>query len=300
MRFRSHVTLHLLRALVNISKIHLFLNKNLKEIEMSMRLDNKIAIVVGAGQTPGETIGNGRAISVLFAREGAKVLLVDSRLDSAQETKTIIDREGGESFAFEADITRTADCHKIAEKCVEAYGRIDILVNVVGILNESRLPLEVTEEQWDTTHNTNLRAMFIICKYVLPVMEKRESGCVINISSGGAICDVGFLAYQTSKAGVNALTHYLALQYAGKGIRANTIMPGALNTPMAIKARSTLSDGIGQEEMIEIRNKAVPLKGGMGDGWDCAYAALFLASDEAKFITAAILPVDGGQLARIG
>lgn len=266
---------------------------------MSGRLENKTAIVVGAGQTPGDTIGNGRAISVLFAREGARVMLVDRRLDSALGTKDIIDREGGVSQAFEADISRTKDCRQIAEKCVETYGRIDILVNVVGIGGESRRRLEVTEEQWDIIHNVNQRAMFIVCKYVLPVMEKQGNGSVINISSAAAVCDTNMLAYKTSKAGVNALTHYLAMRYAKKGIRANVIMPGLMNTPMAIEGQSKLL-GIKKEELIELRNNLVPLKGGMGDGWDTAYAALFLASDEAKFITAVVLPVDGGQCARIG
>ena len=270
-----------------------------KEKMMGKRLENKVAIVVGAGQTPGDTVGNGRAISILFAREGAKVMLVDRRFDSAIETQSLIEKEGGETFAFEADILKTDNCRKIPEKCVEQYGRIDILVNVVGIGGESRGRLEVTEEEWDGIHSLNLRAMFLVCKYVLPVMEKNENGSVINISSVAAVCDVNMLAYKTSKAGVNALTHYLAGRYAKKGIRANAIMPGLMNTPMAIEGQSRLF-GISKEELRERRDRLVPLKGGMGDGWDTAYAALFLASDEAKFITAVILPVDGGQCARIG
>ena len=266
---------------------------------MVKRLENKIAVVVGAGQTPGDTIGNGRAISVLFAREGARVMLVDRSLDRVQGTKSMIDKEGGESFIFQADISRTDDCRRIPERCVEAYGRIDILVNVVGIGGENRRRLGVSEEEWDDLHNLNLRAMFITCKYVLPVMEKQESGSVINISSVAAVCDVNMLAYKTSKAGVNALTHYLAMRYAKKGIRANAIMLGLMNTPMAIEGQSKLF-GVSKEELVERRNSLVPLKGGMGDGWDSAYAALFLASDEAKFITAVVLPVDGGQRARIG
>jgi NAD(P)-dependent dehydrogenase (short-subunit alcohol dehydrogenase family) len=266
---------------------------------MGTRLKNKVAIVVGAGQTPGDTIGNGRAISLLFAREGAKVMLVDRRMDSALETKAMIEQEGGESFAFEADITVTENCRKIPDKCVERYGRIDILVNVVGTGGESRGRLGITEERWDFIHQVNLRSMVVVCKYVLPVMEKQESGSVINISSVAAVCDVNMLAYKTSKAGVNALTHYLAMRYAKKGIRANTIMPGLMNTPMAIEGQSK-NLGISKEELIEQRNQMVPLKGGMGDGWDTAYAALFLASDEAKFVTAVVLPVDGGQCAKIG
>jgi len=266
---------------------------------MSNRLENKTAIVVGAGQTPGETVGNGRATAMLFAREGARVMLVDRRLDSAQESQALIEREGGVAFAHEADITRTEDCRKVAETCVEAYGRIDILVNVVGVGGESAGRLELTEKQWDTIQKINVRAMMVLCKHVLPVMEKQESGSVINISSAAAVCDTNMLAYKVSKAGVNALTQYLAMRYAKKGVRANTIMPGLMNTPMAIEGISSRL-GISREELIEQRNGRVPLKGGMGDGWDTAYAALFLDSDEAKFITAVVLPVDGGQCARIG
>ena len=266
---------------------------------MGNRLENKVAIVVGAGQTPGDTIGNGRAISVLFAREDAKVMLVDRRLDSAQETNSMIDREGGNSFAFEADITKGDDCRQIAEKCVEVYDRIDILVNVVGIGGESRRRLEVTEEEWDTIHDVNLKATVMVCKSVLPFMEKQESGAVVNISSAAAVCNVNMLAYKTSKSGVNALTHYLAMRYAKKGIRANVIMPGLMQTPMAIEGQSRLF-GISKEELVEQRDRLVPLKGGMGTGWDTAYAALFLASDEAKFVTSVVLPVDGGQCGRIG
>lgn len=266
---------------------------------MSNRLEGKRALVIGAGQTPGTTIGNGRAISVLFAREGAKVMLVDRRIESAEETKEMIDKEGGESFAFEADITQSDAGKIIADACVETYGGIDVLVNVVGVGGENTRRLEITEEQWDRIHNINLKAMMMVCKHVLPVMEKQESGNVINISSAAAVCDTNMLAYKTTKAGVNALTHYLAMRYAKKGIRANCIMPGLMETPMAMGDGSGRR-GLSHEALLEQRNSLVPLKGGMGTGWDTAYAALFLASDEAKFITAVILPVDGGQCGKIG
>jgi len=266
---------------------------------MGDRLKDKRAIIIGAGQTPGITIGNGRAISVLFSREGAKVMLVDRRIESARETREMIDKEKGESFAFEADITRTDDCRKITDACVERFGGIDILVNVVGIGGENTRRLEITEEQWDRINNTNLKAMMMVCKHVLPVMEKQQSGSVISISSAAAVCDTNMLAYKVTKSGVNALTHYLAMRYAKFGIRANCIMPGLMETPMAIgdgKGRR----GLSHEQLVEQRNRMVPLKGGMGTGWDTAYAALFLASDEAKFITSVILPVDGGQCGKIG
>jgi NAD(P)-dependent dehydrogenase (short-subunit alcohol dehydrogenase family) len=266
---------------------------------MDKRLQGKVVIVTGAGQTPGETIGNGRAISVLFARAGAKVMLVDKRLNSAQETQRIIDQEGGECFAYAADVSRADDCKGMAEKCVEIYGRIDILVNNVGVGGEGQGPVMLQEKDWDRIFAVNVKSMYLTCKHVLPYMEKQESGSIVNISSIAAVNAVPMLAYKTSKAGVNALTHSVAMQYAGKGIRANAIMPGLMQTPMAVVGWSKLR-GISQEELIQERNKRVPLKGGMGTGWDTAYAALFLASEEAKFITAVTLPVDGGQSARIG
>jgi NAD(P)-dependent dehydrogenase (short-subunit alcohol dehydrogenase family) len=266
---------------------------------MDQRLKGKIAIVTGAGQTPGDTVGNGRATSILFARAGAKILLVDHRLGSAQETQDIIAKEGGESLPFAADVTRADHCQRMAETCAQTFGRIDILVNNVGIGGEDFGPVKLKEEVWDRIFAVNLKSMFLTCKYVLPYMEKQESGSIINISSAAAVAATSMLAYKTSKAGVNALTHSIAMKYAKKGIRVNCIMPGLMNTPMAIEGISK-SRGVQKEELIKARDSAVPLKGGMGSGWDTAYAALFLASDEAKFITSVILPVDGGQCAKIG
>jgi NAD(P)-dependent dehydrogenase (short-subunit alcohol dehydrogenase family) len=266
---------------------------------MGNRLKEKIAIIIGAGQQPGETIGNGRAMSLLFAREGAKVMLVDKNLDSALETKSMIDKEGGESFAFEADITKEDDCLRIAKKCVEVYSKIDILVNNAGIGTGDRKLVDLSEEDWDTIFNVNLKGMFFTCKYILPVMEKQESGSIVNISSVAAVCAVRYVAYKISKSGVNSLTHQLAMKYAKNGIRVNAVMLGLMNTPMAIEGISK-ARGMSKEELIQLRNGMVPLKGGMGDAWDTAYAALFLASDEARFITSVILPVDGGQVAKIG
>ncbi len=266
---------------------------------MEKRLEGKVAIVTGAGQTPGDTIGNGRAISILFARAGAKVALADVRLDSAQETQAMIAREGGVSFPIAADVTRAEDCRRMAEKCAETYGRIDILVNNVGIGRGDQGPVELQEEAWDRIFNVNLKSIFLTCKYVLPFMEKQGSGSIVNISSAAAVAAYPLIAYKSSKAGVNAITHSIAMRYAKKGIRVNCIMPGLMNTPMAIEGISQ-ARGVNKEDLIRERSSRVPLKGGMGSGWDTAFAALFLASDEARFITAVILPVDGGQSARIG
>jgi NAD(P)-dependent dehydrogenase (short-subunit alcohol dehydrogenase family) len=267
---------------------------------MDKRLQGKVAIVTGAGQTPGETIGNGRAISVLFARAGAKVMLVDARLESAQETHSVIEVEEGVAFPFAADVTRAEDCRLMVEKCMATYGRIDILVNNVGVGQRvGQGPVDLPEEAWELIFRVNLKSMFLTCKYVLPVMEKQGTGAIINISSTAAVSAYPLVAYKTSKAGVNAFTHSVAMKYAPQGIRVNAIMPGLMNTPMAIEGISK-ARGISKEELIRERSARVPLKGGMGSGWDTAYAALFLASEEAKFITAVILPVDGGRSAKVG
>src|ERR1700680_424625 len=165
-----------------------------------MRLKNKTAIVVGAGQTPGETIGNGRATAVLFAREGAKVLVVDRNLESALETKALIEQEGGSATAFKADVTRDLECSALAQACLDAYGRIDILHNNVGIAAGDAGPTHLSEESWDRIFDANFKSMFLTCKHVLPVMREQGSGSIVNISSVAAVCSVGMLAYKTSKA----------------------------------------------------------------------------------------------------
>lgn len=260
---------------------------------MAGRLKNKVAIVVGAGSTPGETMGNGRATGILFAREGASVMLVDRSLKSAEETKAMIDAEDGKSFAFQADVTRAEDCKRMADKCVEMYGRIDILHNNVGI-GSSGGPVELSEEEWGKIIDTNLKTMFLTCKYVLPHMEKQGSGAIVNISSLGAVRFPPYpmLAYSVSKGGVNTFTRAVAMQYAHQGIRANAIMPGLIKTPMAIEGISERL-GIEKADLIRMRDAAVPMNH-MGEAWDVAYAALFLASDESKYITGVELPVDGG------
>jgi NAD(P)-dependent dehydrogenase (short-subunit alcohol dehydrogenase family) len=266
---------------------------------MGERLQGKTAIVVGAGQTPGETIGNGRATAILFAREGARVMLVDRRLDSAEETAALIAAEGGDAFAFAADATRAAECRAMAEAAMARWGRIDVLHNNVGIGGGDRGLTRLREEDWEHILSVNTKSVFLTCQAVMPHMVAQGSGAIVNISSVAAVCSVNMLAYKTSKAAVNALTHAIAMGAAGKGVRVNCIMPGLMNTPMAIEGISR-ELGIAREELIRQRSERVPLKGGMGSAWDVAHAALFLASDEARFITGVVLPVDGGQCARIG
>lgn len=266
---------------------------------MGNRLKGKIAIVMGGGQTPGETIGNGRASAILYAREGAKVLVVDRRLDSAEDTCQMITQEGGTAAAFAADAIKSDDCQKMAEACVQRFGRIDILHNNVGIGDNDGGLNQLTEEAWDRILAVNMKSVIMPCKHVIPLMRGQGSGAILNISSIAAVCNVGILAYKTSKAGVNAITNQLALSNAKYGIRVNCIMPGLMDTPMAIEGISK-ARGITKEKLRAERDAQVPLSARMGTGWDIAHAALFLNSDEAKFITGVILPVDGGQSARIG
>ena len=266
---------------------------------MSGRLADKVAIVVGGGQTPGATIGNGRATAVLFAREGAKVLVVDRSLEAAQQTVKQIEGEGGSALAHEADATNEAACVALVARAVEAFGRIDVLHNNVGIGGGDSGPAHLDEDAWDRILQVNLKSVVLPCKHVLPVMRRQRSGAIVNVSSIAAVCATPIVAYKVSKAGINAYTQSLAVGNAKHGIRANVIMPGLMNTPMAIEGISSAL-GIAREDLIRQRDAQVPLRGKMGTAWDVAYAALFLASDEARFITGVALPVDGGQSARIG
>lgn len=262
------------------------------------RLADKIAVVVGAGQTPGETIGNGRASALRFAQEGATVLCVDRNLASAEDTVALISDNGGNASALQADITLEADCEDITRICIERYQRLDILHNNVGIGRGDRGVTSMTESAWDEIFTTNVKGIMLTCKHAVPVMRAQGAGVITNISSVAAVCAVGLVAYKSSKAALNAYTHALATANARYGVRANVISPGLMNTPMAIEGN--VAAGRDRESVIAQRNASVPLGAVMGSAWDVANAALFLASDEAGFITGINLPVDGGQSARVG
>ena len=265
-----------------------------------MRLKGKVGIVVGAGQTPGDTIGNGRAAAMLFAREGAKVLLVDREMERAQETAAAVAQEGGQARCFAGDWTRAADCRAYVRACVAAWGRVDFLHNNVGTGAGDGPPAEVAEEPFDRIMQINLKGCLLSCQAVLPVMREQASGTIVNISSLAAVAYApGLTAYKLSKIGMNMLGQQLALSHAKYGIRVNTIMPGLIDTPMAIEGHAKARN-IPKAELRAERDKRVPLKGKMGTAWDIAQAALFLHSDESAFITGVVLPVDGGQSARIG
>jgi NAD(P)-dependent dehydrogenase (short-subunit alcohol dehydrogenase family) len=264
-----------------------------------VRLEGKTAIVVGAGQTPGDTIGNGRATAISFAREGARVLCIDRILASAEETVGMITAEGGAASAHEADVTDEAACRSIAASCVERFDRIDILHNNVGIGAGDSSATHLDIEAWRRIIDVNLTAMFLMCKHALPRMREQRSGSIVNVSSLASIAATGMLAYKVSKAGVNALTQQLAIANARHGIRVNAILPGFINTPMAIEGIAS-ARGIPKEDLIKGRDAMVPLRGEQGTAWDVANAAVFLASDESRFITGVLLPVDGGQGIKIG
>ncbi len=265
-----------------------------------MLLQNKVAIVVGGGQTPGETIGNGRATAIQFAREGASVYVVDRALDSAAETAGMIESEGGKAKAARADVTDEDSLVRMIEGCIAQFGRIDVLHNNVGVslAGGDAVIEEIAAEAFDRIIAINLRGMVLTCKHALPIMRSQRSGAIVNISSMAAWGGYPYVAYKTSKAGVIALTEQLAHANARFGIRANVILPGLMNTPMAIESR--VAAGKSRETVIAERDARVPLGGKMGTAWDVAHAAVFLASDRASFITGVALPVDGGASVRRG
>ena len=266
---------------------------------MAGRLEGKAAVVVGAGQTPGETLGNGRAMAILFAREGARVLCVDRILARAEETVAMITAEGGTAWALAADVVKAADCANIVQQAGARLGRLDILVNNVGIGGGDGPAHRLEEAAFDRILGVNLKGMWLTLKAALPVMREQGGGAIVNISSLAALGGGIQLAYEVSKAGVNRLTTSVAQSNARYGIRANAIMMGYIDTPMAVSGIAAAS-GRSTAEVRAERDARVPLRGKMGTAWDTAYAALFLASDEAQFITGETLRVDGGMGTRIG
>lgn len=264
----------------------------------SKRLSGKVAIIVGAGQEPGDTIGNGRAVAQRFAQEGATLLLVDISPEHAAATMEAIAPYDPIASILIADITREEECRNIADTCVERYGRIDILHNNVGRSQGDRKTVELDVAAWDAIMGLNLRGMFMTCKHVLPVMIQQKSGSIINISSTASLAARPTLTYKTSKGAINTMTQHIAMENAAFGVRANAILPGLIDTPMAIERRAR-ETGVPREEIRAQRDRLVPM-GFMGSAWDIANAAVFLASEESRYITGVLLPVDGGLLVKRG
>jgi NAD(P)-dependent dehydrogenase (short-subunit alcohol dehydrogenase family) len=259
-----------------------------------MRLLNKRAIVVGAGQTPGDTIGNGRAIATLFAREGAQVLCVDREGERGRAVAAEIG-----ATAFQADIIAPGAGAAIVDAARERFGGVDILVNNVGIGGGGDGPADKAEEAaFDRIMAVNFKGAWLTIKAAIPALRENK-GAIINISSLASLAGANMIAYEVSKAALNRLTLSVALANAKHGVRCNAILPGLMDTPMAIATVSGVT-GVDPEALRAKRHAMVPLNAHMGDAWDTAYAALFLASDEAKFITGVLLPVDGGASARVG
>jgi NAD(P)-dependent dehydrogenase (short-subunit alcohol dehydrogenase family) len=264
-----------------------------------MRLKGKTAIVSGAGQTPGTTIGNGRAMAILFAREGADVLCVDRDGARAEETVAMIAQEGGRAASLEANIVKPGGADAIVAAAKARFGHIDILVNNVGIGGGDGPAHKVEEAAFDRIMNVNLKGTWLLSKAVIPVMREQGKGAIVNISSLASIGGGNQVAYEVSKAAVNRLTTSVAQANARHGVRCNAVLPGLMDTPMAVAGIAQAS-GQDQEAVRQARDARVPLGGKMGTAWDTANAALFLASDEARFITGVLLPVDGGMSVRIG
>jgi len=258
---------------------------------MAGRLDNRVALVFGAGSS-GPGWGNGKAAATLYAREGARVIAVDRDGKAARETASIIASEGNEALALSADVTSSAEIAGVVAEATRRHGRIDVLHNNVGI-TEMGDPIEATEEGWDRVMAVNLKSVFLACKHVLPVMQAQRKGAIVNISSIAAVAvnDYPYFSYYASKSGLNHLTRALAVRYAPFGIRANAIMPGLMDTPLIY--REIAGQYADKETMVRARNAMVPM-GFMGDAFDVARAAVFLACDEARYITGVCLAVDGG------
>lgn len=283
------------------------------QISTMSRLADKTAIIFGGGQIPGETIGNGRATAITFAREGARVALVDRNLQSAEETAHMVVENGGDALAIQGDVCNENDCQRAIAQCHSRFERIDILHNNVGTGDDDAGPVSITLDAWKKIFDVNLNGMLSACKHVLPIMQSQNSGCIINMSSIISQCsdlsvagssvnpdaDEGQIAYKTSKAAINTMTESMAISQAPYGIRVNAILPGLMDTPTAIEALNSAT-GVPRDELRALRAKQVPLGQVQGTAWDVANAALFLASDEAKFVTGVLLRVDGGQTLRRG
>lgn len=263
----------------------------------SARLQGKVALVTGAGCV-GTGWGNGRAVAVLFALSGAKVFAVDRDLGAMTETLGRIREAGGEVTAYACDVTDTYAVERMVAACKSAYGTVDILVNNVGG-SAAGGPVNLPEAAFDAQIDLNLKSVYLTCKHVLPLMEAQGSGSIINTASTSGIRFTGAaqVAYAASKAGVIQLGRVTAVEYAPKGVRVNTVVPGQLHTPMVEARLAGQRTGGDVGKLLDSRLARIPL-GFMGDGRDTAYAALYLASDESRFVTGTEIVVDGGMTAR--
>ncbi|HEX3575008.1 MAG TPA: SDR family NAD(P)-dependent oxidoreductase [Rhodopila sp.] len=266
-------------------------------------MTGKVAIVTGAGSvgpTGGKIWGNGKTTAVLLARQGAVVFLLDINDEAMAETKAIIDGEGGTCATHRCDMMRAADVEEMVRACIDRFKTIDVLVNNVGGSAPGD-PVSMSEEVWDRQIDFNLKTVFLACKYVLPVMVEQGRGAIVNVASVAGmrndfLSGRSHVGYSASKAGVIQLSRSVAGTYAKQGIRVNTVVPGLMHTPLVEYRLARTVGGNDAQKLIDARHAAVPM-GHMGDAWDVAHAVLFLASDEARFITATEIVVDGGSTA---
>lgn len=273
---------------------------------MGERLKGKVAIVAGAGSI-GPGWGNGKATATVFAREGASVVCADRNLDAAEETAAIIKGEGGDAFALKADVTSEDDLRALVEATLARHGRIDVLDNNVGIAEVGSV-VDLPLETWERVFKVNLTGCFLAMKHVIPVMQRQfaqsgQGGSIVNISSIASLRHTGvpYASYGASKAAMNQLTRTTAAQYAPQKIRVNAVLPGLMKTPM-VEHSAGLAQSYGKGDVAAMwaaRDKQVPM-GHMGEAWDVAFAALFLASDEARYVTGIELIVDGGVTLQYG
>lgn len=266
---------------------------------MAGRLHGKVALITGAGSV-GPGWGNGRATAWRFAQEGARVFAVDLNVQALEATVDLVQQEGGEITTFRADVTRNEDITAMVDACIQAYGRIDILVNNVGGSRKGG-PVNLSEADWDQQLDFNLKSVYLACKHVLPHMVAQQAGSIVNISSTSGLRWTGAaqVGYASAKAGVIQLSRVVAVEHAAHGIRCNTVVPGQLHTPMVESRLAGQRAGGDVDALLKQRQARIPLPF-MGDGRDTANAVLFLASDEARFITGTELVVDGGMVARCG
>ncbi len=257
-----------------------------------LRLDGKVALVTGCG-TLEEGWGNGKAIAVLLARQGAKVFGVDLSLEAAQATQSLIEAEGGQAHVMQTNVTDPEAVKQMVDACLEKYGRIDILVNNVG-RSEPGGPVEMSEQTWGDQLDVNVTSAFLTCKYVLPQMENQGAGSVVNISSVAGYRYIGKpqVGYAAGKAALMQFTKTTAVIYAERGIRLNCVAPGLMFTPLVERLANKYAKG-DYEGFVAHRHQQVPM-GHMGDAWDVANTVLFLAADESRYITAQTIVVDGG------
>jgi NAD(P)-dependent dehydrogenase (short-subunit alcohol dehydrogenase family) len=265
---------------------------------LTMRLEGKVAVITGAGQTDGDRMGNGRAAALLFAREGARLVLANRSMPSLNETRELLRKEGFDAECLTADISNEQACATLVKAATSKFGRIDILHNNVGIGGLDGDTSKIDKRIWDYVLSVNLSGAMLISKHVLPIMRSQKSGSIIHVSSVVAIASQPLIAYKTSKAALNEFVRWMAFENAPHNVRCNVIMLGLIDTPMAIEGYHTAT-GVPRDEIRKHRDASVPM-GRMGTALETANVAVFLASDEASYITGAIIPVDGGMHTRVG